>query len=100
MESENAAGAGGQGRPSLTVSQPDSALNDPTTLKILVSYIQVLAMVRSVPLAFPHSFSAYMRVYNTITSVPGTSVSIDCSLPDYGPHMSKAIIKVSCDCGD
>ena len=34
------------------------------------------------------------QVYSTITSVPGSAVSVDCSLPDYGKTMSKAIIKV------
>lgn len=48
----------------------------------------------TLPLLFLCPSHSFTQVYQTVTSVPGTSVSVDCSLPDYGPNMSKAIIKV------
>ena len=58
-------------------------LGDSPILKILISYIQVIVMVRLVGLDLGTWLQSFFNLISTITSIPGKYVSIDCSLP-YG----------------
>lgn len=51
-----------------------------TIVRIFVSYIQVLALLRNVPIQVPRVLSVYYRINSQATSYPGSLVSLDCSL--------------------
>ncbi|GFR39712.1 hypothetical protein Agub_g192 [Astrephomene gubernaculifera] len=65
-----------------------------TIVKILVSYVQVLALLQNVPLDIPGVVDIYYRINNQAISYPGMLVSLDCSLPNEG-NLSKAIVRVT-----
>ncbi|GFR42167.1 hypothetical protein Agub_g2905 [Astrephomene gubernaculifera] len=54
----------------------------PTLLRLFITYLQVLALMRVVPLDLPGFMRIFYGICIQATSYPGTLVSLDCSLPD------------------
>ncbi|GFR42168.1 hypothetical protein Agub_g2906 [Astrephomene gubernaculifera] len=54
----------------------------PTLVRLFVTYLQVLALLRAVPLDLPNFMEIFYGICIQATSYPGTLVSLDCSLPD------------------
>jgi hypothetical protein len=56
-------------------------LGDSPILKILISYLQVIVMVRLVGLDLGPALRSFYYLLSSVTSIPGKFISIDCSLP-------------------
>ncbi|PNW77025.1 hypothetical protein CHLRE_10g419200v5 [Chlamydomonas reinhardtii] len=61
-------------------------------IKVLVSYLQVLALIRQVDMPLTERVGHYLRGVEQVTSFPGSLVSIDCSLPEVS-GTSKAFLR-------
>eukprot|EP00198_Chlamydomonas_reinhardtii_P000966 XP_001690301.1 predicted protein [Chlamydomonas reinhardtii] len=68
---------------SIAANPAPKPLQDAAVIKIFISYVQILALTRAVPIPnLPRALLGYMRFYDQITAIPGSLVSLDCSLPD------------------
>ncbi|KAG2425786.1 hypothetical protein HXX76_013411 [Chlamydomonas incerta] len=68
---------------SIAANPEPKPLQDAAVIKIFISYVQILALTRAVPIPnLPRALLGYMRFYDQITAIPGSLVSLDCSLPD------------------
>ncbi|KAG2440227.1 hypothetical protein HXX76_004339 [Chlamydomonas incerta] len=69
----------------------------PTIIRIFLAYLQVLAMLKAVPIDIPHVVDIYYGICSQATSYPGQLVSLDCSLPDdlnISPATTRTILAV------
>ncbi|PNH06517.1 hypothetical protein TSOC_007159 [Tetrabaena socialis] len=86
-------GGGGGAANSMRAGGPDARpLQDAAAIKIFIAYVQILALVKAVPIPRPpKSVLAYLRFYDQITAIPGSLVSLDCSLPGGSGGPSRAM---------
>jgi hypothetical protein len=55
----------------LQPNPPPSKNQPPTALQVLLSYIQVLSVIRNVPIDFQDNLSRFFDFTRVITSIPG-----------------------------
>ncbi|MEW5306586.1 MAG: hypothetical protein WDW36_009041 [Sanguina aurantia] len=61
-------------------------------VRILLSNLQVLGLLRNVPHLYPTSVQTFLAIASQVSSF-GSAVSLDCSLPDHHRTVSKATIR-------
>ncbi|KAG2428920.1 hypothetical protein HXX76_011164 [Chlamydomonas incerta] len=75
------------------------AANQSTIMRIFISYIQVLALLRNVPIRYPDAYNNYLKLNNQATAYPGDIVTMDCSLPYYAAGgLPRSMLKVILSC--
>eukprot|EP00198_Chlamydomonas_reinhardtii_P002052 XP_001691388.1 predicted protein [Chlamydomonas reinhardtii] len=75
------------------------AANQSTIMRIFISYIQVLALLRNVPIRYPDAYNNYLKLNNQATAYPGDIVTMDCSLPYFAAGgLPRSMLKVILSC--
>eukprot|EP00198_Chlamydomonas_reinhardtii_P008120 XP_001697457.1 predicted protein [Chlamydomonas reinhardtii] len=88
---------GGASNPPEEVVEKKLRTELPTIIRIFLAYLQVLAMLKAVPLDIPNVVDVYYGICSQATSYPGQLVSLDCSLPEdlsISPASARTILAV------
>ena len=75
--------------------EEDVEWTDAVCLKIFFSYLQVVSMLKHVPLQYPTAtVSSFLDFLSSVNRVPGTLVSLDCSIPKSIGSLNQETIKL------